>query len=73
MIFTTVDAGVYIDVNIVETDTWPNPDDNFDPNPILRLASDKFRQYHAGDFRNPSQFCVRGETECREVTVQFEW
>lgn len=72
MIFTTVASGVRIDVDVVETDPWPNPDDNFDPNPVLRTISDRGRQFHIGDAR-PWTFCTSGEPICRELTVTFNW
>lgn len=64
--------GRYIDVDVVETDPWPNPDDNFDPNPLLYSASDKYRDFHIGDNRAWT-FCTRGEPVCRELTINFNW
>lgn len=72
MIFATIADGVYIDVEIVETNPWPNPDDNFDPNPVIRVIGDKSRDFHAGDNR-PWSFCTSGEPVCKEVTVTFYW
>jgi len=71
MIFTTIASGVFIDVNVVETDPWPNPDDNFDPNPILQVASDQNRRFHIGDNR-PWHFCTSGAV-CKELSVDFDW
>ncbi len=72
MIFTTIASGVYIDVDVVETDPWPNPDDNFEPNPVLAVASDNFRTFHIGDNRGWN-FCTRGEPVCKELSLMFSW
>lgn len=72
MIATTTASGVWIDVNVVETDPWPNPDDNFDPNPALHSVSDKNTYFHIGDNR-PWSFCTSGEPVCRELSVSFNW
>ena len=64
--------GRYIDVDVVETDPWPNPDDNFDPNPLLYSASDKYHDFHIGDNRGWN-FCTRGEPVWRERTINFNW
>jgi hypothetical protein len=39
-----------IDVDIVEIDGWPNPDDNFDPNSIIRYSDNRVEK-SAGDLR----------------------
>lgn len=65
MIATTVALGA-IDVDVVETDGWPSPDDNFDPNPNL-ISSSNGAEFRIGDDR--AQWC----TGCKELHVVFRW
>jgi hypothetical protein len=71
MIFITPNNGVTINVDVVETDLWPNPDDHFDPNPVLGLGSGTV--FHIGDSRASGVFCPLGPSPCRELTVEFAW
>jgi hypothetical protein len=75
MIGTSVNGdGRTIDVDVVETDGFPNPDDNFDPNPVLHSISDKGKFFDIGDPRTPGVNCPSGYTgQCRELTVAFTW
>jgi hypothetical protein len=75
MIATSVNGdGRTIDVNVVETDGWPNPDDNFDPNPLLRYTSDKYQYFNIGDPRTPGVNCPPGWTgACTELSISFAW
>ena len=65
--------GRYIDIQVVETDSWPNPDDYFAPSAYLYSAAFKSPyKFHHGDTR-PWDYCTRGEPVCLEVTTIFDW
>ena len=72
MILTTIASGVYIDVDVVETDSF-SPDDNFDPNPVLRYTSDQGRRFDIGDPRYPPDCADTQSSVCRELSVDFNW
>ena len=66
--------GRKIDVDVVETDGWPNPDDNFDPNPLLRYTSDKTQYFNIGDPRTMGVNCPYSWTgACTELSIVFNW
>ncbi|MEO7995842.1 MAG: hypothetical protein ABI852_00285 [Gemmatimonadaceae bacterium] len=73
MIATTIASGVFIEVKVVETDPWPNPDDTFDPNPALHVLADKNKTFYIGDNRATTGLCSLSEPVCKELQVIFSW
>jgi hypothetical protein len=73
MLFTTIAYGVTITVDVVETDSFPSPDDDFDPDPVLAVAADNGRRFQAGPDRYNEQ-CVDAPTNpCKALAVDFAW
>ncbi len=74
MIYTTVAYGVTIHVDVVETDIWPNPDDNFDPNPVLAVSTDNGRRFQIGPVDRYNLTCAGAPTNpCTQLAVDFGW
>jgi hypothetical protein len=72
MIPTTIASGWHIDVEVVETDLWPNPDDYFEGPPLLRFGADNGRVFLSGQVITPGPtYCLVGP--CSEVKVSFNW
>jgi hypothetical protein len=72
MLYTTVASGVTIRVSIVETDQW-NPDDNFDPDPVLAVAGDNGRRFQAGPSRSGYACIDAPSNPCLALAVDFGW
>ena len=72
MIQTTIASGVYIDVDVVETDL-ATPDDFYDSPPLITAASDMGRVFKGrSDVSSNPQLCSPGQT-CKQVHSTFNW
>lgn len=63
--------GNWIDLEIIEDDAWPNPEDNFDPNPQFRVFADQNHNYNAGNLR--SNCAPDHQGYCTELDMLFRW